>query len=313
MRGGALKTFLLHHSKNPTSERLFNCSSVSLHATDTLISSKMLLESKADANASAADGWNPLQCAAQMGHNAMIELLIKGGADVSAGPPDGFSALFWAAQGGFVSTVQLLLDNGADPCAQTLDGTTPVMLAASRMHTDVLRTLLAPRHGGSTALVSVDTPATGGVTPLMVTSGGGAVSALKCLLEHRANVNAVASDGLTALQRALQGGHFVCAEILLDSGASRALLKMEDIPPWVSSYEPGSRAACRHTALCVLGVRQLRSNPLLNSIDRHLVLQIARLIWSMRRGVSLDSLPRDANATCLGLAVDFSPMHEPYY
>ncbi len=154
------------------------------------------------------------------------------------------------------------------------------MLAASESgRIDVIQALLA--QCGPDA---VDAATLLGTTPLMVACSGGHVAAAKCLLEKRAIVHAVTTEGSTALSLALHTSHRACAEILLDAGASCSSLGESGVPDWVRTYVPGSRAMCRAAALCLLGLRRLRASPMLNTIDRHLVFRIAKLIWSLRSG-----------------------------
>lgn len=116
------------------------------------------------ANAFAADGFQPLGLAAFFGHLPVVEyLLIRGAevnspsqndqqvmplhsavasqnvliakalleqnADANARQSDEFTPLHGAAQNGQVEMVELLLENGADPNARAASGLTPLQLA----------------------------------------------------------------------------------------------------------------------------------------------------------------------------------------
>jgi ankyrin repeat protein len=55
-------------------------------------------------------GWTALQCAAQEGHTAVVQLLLDAGAAVDVVAADGHTALHRAACGGQTAVVQLLLN-----------------------------------------------------------------------------------------------------------------------------------------------------------------------------------------------------------
>ena len=62
----------------------------------------------------------------------MAQLLLQHGADVRAADNDGSTALMCAAEGGHEAVIQLLLQHGADVAAARHDGFTALMCAASR-------------------------------------------------------------------------------------------------------------------------------------------------------------------------------------
>jgi ankyrin repeat protein len=60
----------------------------------------------------------------------------------------------------------------------------------------------------------------------MTAAAGGHEQCVQLLLDHGANIAAVANDGLTALLAAGKGGHEQCVQLLLDRGANVADVDM---------------------------------------------------------------------------------------
>jgi ankyrin repeat protein len=138
-----------------------------------------LLESGADVDAKADNGWTAAMEASVAGHRDVVEALLARGVHINAKGEKGVNALLLAAQEGRIEVVQLLLDNGADPSIKEADGTTPLMAAAYHGHHEIVRLLL----------------------------GKGA------------NVNARKNDGGHALDAANAGGHAEVRAVLIKAGA----------------------------------------------------------------------------------------------
>lgn len=72
-----------------------------------------LFTSGADVNSQDGDGWTALNCAAQKGHAAVVQLLVTKGADVNRANVRGAAPLHTAASRGHAAVVQYLLDSAA--------------------------------------------------------------------------------------------------------------------------------------------------------------------------------------------------------
>ena len=110
---------------------------------------RLLLDRGADAGAVSANA-NQLQAlhsAAAGGHEEIVALLLAAGADADARQQGGFTPLMAAAAGGNEGLVQLLLDGGADPAARSDDGKNAADLAAERGHPGLSERLRALSSG----------------------------------------------------------------------------------------------------------------------------------------------------------------------
>jgi ankyrin repeat protein len=208
---------------------------------------RMLLEQKADVNASQADGatalhwaahWGDLETAGLLlaaganpglanrngatpmflacegGSAPIIELLLKAGADVN-GPvlPHGETALMMAARSGNIDAVRLLLERGANVnAAENLRGTTALMWAAEQRHAEVVRLLVAKgAQVGAQSKV---------FTPLQHRGLGFAAAGFGSRLRPGTTEAVTVKGGLTALMFAAREGALDAVHELVAAGAA---------------------------------------------------------------------------------------------
>ena len=125
----------------------------------------------------------------------LLSALLLVGCGLFSGP---ISPLISAARSGDVAKIRELATSGADlNAAGGVNGWTPLMHA---VHTNQPGSVQALLDKGA----SVDLHA-GGTTALIMASGYGYTDIVKILLEHGANSRAIARDGTTALEAALEG------------------------------------------------------------------------------------------------------------
>ncbi|GKZ65660.1 hypothetical protein AnigIFM50267_009431 [Aspergillus niger] len=216
----------------------------------------LLLAYKADVQGRGGHFGDTLQAAAFGGHEKAVELLINHGAKDSLGKPRGryHSALRAAVYAGHQSIVQRLLEAGAklnpqelqfaDCCARralSLTALTAPRDALPNVITELrgLNTLshLGPleitARRGSVALLDIllvegaqvdSSKAYSGLLEtstlaLQIAAFWGRTPAVRCLLAHGVNVNAVQHKTGTALQAALEGEQYHIADLLLSHGA----------------------------------------------------------------------------------------------
>lgn len=205
-----------------------------------------LTRTKADVNATQADGATALHWAAHWNDVEMADALIRAGARVDAGNEYGATPLWLASVNGSAAMVARLLKAGANPGTAIVSGETPLMTAARAGSLDSVTQLLAAgapvdakeaargqtalmwaaaeKHAGVVrALVDkgagVNLGSTSGFTPLMFAAREGDLESARLLVERGAAVNAEAVDGSTPLLVATVRGHVALAEFLLDRQA----------------------------------------------------------------------------------------------
>lgn len=166
---------------------------------------RMLLDSKADANAKDGDGWPVLHYAARDGNSEIVDILLAHGANIEARDRDHFTALHTAAEAGRADVVRVLLDHGADVSARVPDGRTALHHAAAQNmigdYTRIVAMLIA--HNAE-----VDAREVHGGTALMLAARLGALSMAKLLLANKADPNAALAKGRTPLHEVTREWRF---------------------------------------------------------------------------------------------------------
>lgn len=154
-----------------------------------------LLENGADVNFAGAQGVTPIMNA--VGHMPIeiIKMMLEKGAKLDAANNDKMTPLHWAAYRGNVAAIELFLEKGANINAVSENvmglGGTPLHNGAKSP--EVVKLLVAKG-------LSVNAQNEKGFTPLMIASRGGAVEAVKTLLELKADANLKNNEGKKAHQ-----------------------------------------------------------------------------------------------------------------
>jgi len=210
---------------------------------DDLAMADLLIKAGARAGARAREGVTPLQLAAINGSASMIDRLLKAGADANEPlTTAGDTALMMAARTGASDALRVLVEAGANVNArETWGGTTALMWAVSEGHAAAAKLLIdsgadvnarsnfvAAANGrgfeGRTPLANrtdakSEEFASGWLTPLMLAAREGDVDVARVLVTSRADVDAGAGDGKTALSMAIFNGNYEVASYLVDSKA----------------------------------------------------------------------------------------------
>jgi uncharacterized protein len=193
-----------------------------------------LLREGANATALNRYGATPLSEAVHIGSGALVEKLLKAGADANTfTTAQAETVLMKASREGNLEAVKVLLGHGAEVNAkENFRGQTALMWAAAEGHADIV-SLLAT-HGAELDVRSYDrdtslpkmaagTPAApiarGGLTALLFAARQGQIDAARALLDAKADINAVDSDGNDALTIAILNGHYDLTKFLIDRGA----------------------------------------------------------------------------------------------
>eukprot|EP00286_Rhodomonas_abbreviata_P013920 CAMPEP_0181338402 /NCGR_PEP_ID=MMETSP1101-20121128/28616_1 /TAXON_ID=46948 /ORGANISM="Rhodomonas abbreviata, Strain Caron Lab Isolate" /LENGTH=177 /DNA_ID=CAMNT_0023449127 /DNA_START=18 /DNA_END=554 /DNA_ORIENTATION=+ len=96
------------------------------------VSAGLLVEAKANVNATDACGRAPLHFASRMGHTAVVAQLGQLGADVNIQQQLGATPLHYAAMEGHAATCQKLIKLGADVGSVNDAGSTPLAMAEAK-------------------------------------------------------------------------------------------------------------------------------------------------------------------------------------
>ena len=174
-----------------------------------------LLERGADPYASSPAGDPPVALAVRLQWPRLLQRLIAHGVDLDARDSHGMSALHVAAALAREQELKLLIAAGAAPDRRAADGQTPLGVALAAGRRDLAdwldwRGWRLPRR----TLQASDVPAAAIV---------GDADAVRRLLDIGMPVDAVDSQGCSALLRAAGGGHRTLVELLLSRGADAGL------------------------------------------------------------------------------------------
>ncbi|HXI29516.1 MAG TPA: ankyrin repeat domain-containing protein [Vicinamibacterales bacterium] len=210
---------------------------------DDLEAADLLIAAGARVAARTREGVTPIQLAAVNGDAAMLNRLLRAGADANAPlTPTGDTALMMAARTGKTDAIRALLEGGANVNAkESWGGTTPLMWAVAEGHGEAARMLIdagadvnarsnyvAAANGrgfegrtpvGTRAEDKPEEFASGWLTPLMLAAREGHLDVARSLIGARADVDAGAGDGKTALAIAIFNGNYALASLLVDAKA----------------------------------------------------------------------------------------------
>jgi len=188
-----------------------------------------LLGKGAHVNGLSDLGETALTTASRAGCIAMMQLLVRHGAKVDRPDGDGLTPLMGAVQRDQAAAVKFLLAHGAAIDKGAPRGFTPLSLAIEEQQYDAAYVLIE-------AGANVNTPAsTHRLTPLMVVASElppesdsmvrimqqhGPMEIARALLAHKANLNTVDADGVTALMIAAAHDNAQMIALLVQAGAN---------------------------------------------------------------------------------------------
>jgi ankyrin repeat protein len=198
-----------------------------------------------------------LMYAAAANHvDAMKVLIGRGKANLEFRHTNGGTALLEASTAGKFDAMKLLIEHGSEVDFFDDDGVNPLMAIAAQGNLDSQTFLLEElKKTKSPAELTeyIDLFAHSGGSAVMFAAAGGHVECAKQLMEHGANINAVARhklgyleklkkmieegqvheeephvDGVTALHVAAQGGHLEMVKVLVEVGVESSLSHLDD-------------------------------------------------------------------------------------
>ena len=163
---------------------------------------ELLLARGAQVNASDRTGRTPLHAAASR-ELRVVQLLLTHQADVKARDNEGWTPLHVAINLNQLAIARLLLENQAEANARVLKGQlkdwTPLHLAAFGQGDRAMTELLLAHKA------EVDAVTSDGQTPLIIAAGKPKPEVVEAILAGGANVNVEAANRQTALRLAIQG------------------------------------------------------------------------------------------------------------
>jgi ankyrin repeat protein len=176
----------------------------------------ILIDSKADINATDRTGKTPLTMAAENSAVDATKLLIERGADLNKRDQIGGTPLTWACGLGSAPTVQLLIESGADLTVVDINGLTPLIWAAGIGKPESVKLLLERKPD-----LAVQDGVTGD-TALMRAVRSGKTESVKLLIEAGADVGVKNRQGFTPVQMAAMSGNLEKVKLLVDAKADLA-------------------------------------------------------------------------------------------
>jgi len=144
------------------------------------------------------NGMTPLFLAAMVGQPEIVRLLLNSGADMHAANRFGAMPLHQAAYAGHRRIVEMLLERGEKVDVKDGDDRTALHLTAWNNRQEIA--LLLIEKG---ARVDTGDSAGKGATPLHYAAALGSADVARVLLEHCANIDAMAMEGATPLHIAV--------------------------------------------------------------------------------------------------------------
>lgn len=190
---------------------------------EDLPTAKSLLDAGADPNASNRYGVTALHLACVNGHEEMIKLLLDAGANPNKSVRGGETPLMTASRTGKAGPIQALLARGALVNEKNEHGQTAIMWAAAEGHAEAVEILI---QAGADFRARLDS----GLTPFLFAVREGHKNVAQVLLKAGVDVNESViprgrpsrrspRPGYTALNLAIENGHFELAAFLLEQGA----------------------------------------------------------------------------------------------
>ncbi len=223
-------------SRAQVDQWLASGSSVNQELSDAVVSNdvdraRYLIGKGADVNKLDNLGTPPLETAARAGCIEMMQLLIDHGAKVDGLDSDKQTALMGAAMRNQAAAIKFLLAHGANIETGAPRGYTPLAIALEEGQYDAAYTLIQ-------AGARVNIPASAHkLTPLMVIASElppqsrdvqvlqkhGPIDVARALLAHKAKVDVVDADGVTALMIAAARDNSQMIGLLIQAGANPRL------------------------------------------------------------------------------------------
>ena len=176
---------------------------------------QLLLEEKAEIEATDSDGYAPLHLAVLRGQIDVVQLLLEEKAEIETTDEIGRTALFLAAGHYQIEVAQLLLEKNAQIEASDYYERTPLHLAVEVGGRDIVQ-LLLKKNAEIEAQSSTDRR---GFAPLHLAAVCGHRDIVQLLLEEKAQIETTDKDGQTPLFLAVGRSQIEVVQLLLEKNA----------------------------------------------------------------------------------------------
>jgi len=127
----------------PERKREFNSKLFDAISKGNIDEIKYYLESGADPNANALNGWTPLHYAASYNDKEATKLILEYGGDVNARDVEGMTPLALAALENNTQVAELLIKNDANVNERNIKGDTPLLLAVKNRNKEMVELILS--------------------------------------------------------------------------------------------------------------------------------------------------------------------------
>uniref|UniRef100_A0A8C3MC94 Uncharacterized protein n=1 Tax=Geospiza parvula TaxID=87175 RepID=A0A8C3MC94_GEOPR len=205
---------------------------------------RFLLEHGARPNVHDSMGCTPAMKAAELGYEAILELLATAKADMTAVDNEGKGILFYCLSPTVRHThcLQIALDYGADVNSCTTTGRSLLLQACEQAHEVKDMCLIFLEKGADP---HAKDPATGR-TAVMEAAREGAADVVLALLQRGADVNLFDFERHSAAHFAAKGGFLEILAIISGYGADLKLVAMNGNTPLHYAAEGGFTDCCRY-------------------------------------------------------------------
>src|SRR5688572_13616319 len=253
-----------------------------------------LLGAKGDPNLTNRYGVGPMHEAALRADVGLLRILLDAGASADSALPQGETPLMLASRTSGVDAVRLLIEHGANVnVVEQWQGQTPLMYAAAHDRGEVAAALIAAGADVNARTPINDLPERmprvryfveiplAGFTPVMFAARSGAVSALRALIDAKADIDATSPEGFSPVVIALDNLHFDAAKVLVEGGASAdggglfAVVEARNRVNYVGEYQVPTGA---ESSLELLALMLSRGADLTSRLPDHLLDRDARFV-----------------------------------
>ena len=224
--------------------------------------------------------WSPLMASSSRGDDDIVELLLRHELDIDKESSDGKYALFVAIERGHVSTVELLLKQGAKVKNSIIKAVQLFRTAPRYIERGVLPeskalsiVKLLIDHGAD-----VDCEDSNTQTPLLIAISRKSLKVVELLVENGADVNLLAGAESGPLKMAVEHNQIKITQLLLDKGADVNLKNASDVTPLMVVTSPAMASLLVKHGAKLNEVDNRGKSALLRMLDRKIQARVSDVL-----------------------------------